>query len=61
MTDLCILCDKRCVKCYGPSNTNCTECVNGYFKLTSSDTCAESCPTGEFEDHFNPIDYLHDT
>lgn len=24
LTDLCILCDKRCVRCYGPTNMNCT-------------------------------------
>ncbi len=31
-TNLCMLCDFRCIRCTGPRNTQCTICRNGYYK-----------------------------
>lgn len=48
-TNLCVLCDKRCMQCFGPSNFNCTLCVNYYYKWTNATVCSSLCPIGQFQ------------
>jgi proprotein convertase subtilisin/kexin type 5 len=48
-TNLCVLCDYRCMKCFGPSNLNCTLCVNHYYKWTNATVCSSMCPTGQYQ------------
>ena len=38
-TNFCKLCDYRCMKCYGPTNFQCTQCVNLFYLYTDSHTC----------------------
>jgi len=46
LTNLCKLCDYRCMKCYGPSNYNCTLCVSLFYKWPTADVCDSYCPLG---------------
>lgn len=48
-TNLCILCDYRCMQCFGPSNFNCTLCVNYFYKWTNNTVCSSLCPIGQFQ------------
>jgi len=52
-TNYCKLCDKRCMTCYGPTNTQCTTCVNLYYKWTNADTCESYCPIGQFQQNIS--------
>lgn len=47
-TNLCMLCDFRCIKCTGPRNTQCSICTNGYYKWTNNTICEEYCPVGQY-------------
>lgn len=42
------MCDYRCMKCFGPTNFQCTVCVNGFYRFTDSQTCASACPLSQF-------------
>jgi hypothetical protein len=44
-----MLCDYRCIKCFGPSNLNCTLCANNYYKWTNATVCSSLCPIGQFQ------------
>lgn len=48
-TNFCKLCDYRCMKCFGPTNGNCTQCVNHYYLWTTATVCSSTCPTGQFQ------------
>lgn len=52
-TNLCVLCDYRCMKCFGPSNQNCTMCVNNFYKWTNATVCSSQCPTGQFQQNIS--------
>eukprot|EP01016_Furgasonia_blochmanni_P025614 TRINITY_DN27457_c0_g1_i2.p1 TRINITY_DN27457_c0_g1~~TRINITY_DN27457_c0_g1_i2.p1 ORF type:complete len:318 (+),score=32.56 TRINITY_DN27457_c0_g1_i2:143-1096(+) len=46
----CIDCPDPCESCSTP--TNCTKCVNGYIKLTQTETsCVKTCPIGMYADY----------
>ncbi len=47
-TNLCMLCDYRCVRCTGPMNTMCDMCRNGYYLWTTSTVCDNYCPIGQY-------------
>lgn len=49
LTNICCLCDSRCLKCSGPSNFNCSLCVNLYYKWTNATVCEDYCPEGQFQ------------
>jgi len=49
LTNFCGLCDFRCLKCSGPSNWNCSQCVNLYYKWTNASVCESFCPEGQFQ------------
>lgn len=49
LTNICKLCDYRCILCFGPSNFNCTQCVNNYYKWTTASVCESYCPTGQYQ------------
>lgn len=48
-TNICKMCDSRCMTCYGPTNFQCTSCVNHYYKWTNSNTCENYCPIGQYK------------
>lgn len=39
LSNICKLCDFRCMKCFGPSNFNCTLCVDNYYLWTNAPVC----------------------
>ncbi|KRX04787.1 WW domain [Pseudocohnilembus persalinus] len=46
VTDSCVPCDTSCATCYGPSNTECNSCNNGYYlnpDLSNPNTCQANC------------------
>ena len=43
------MCDYRCMKCFGPTNFQCTSCVNRYYKWTNASTCESYCPIGQYQ------------
>lgn len=47
-TNLCMLCDYRCIKCNGSMNTMCDLCRNGYYKWTNLRVCDNFCPIGQY-------------
>jgi len=49
ITNFCKLCDFRCMICNGPSNYNCSVCVNYYWKWTNATVCESYCPLGQFK------------
>jgi len=49
LTNICKLCDYRCMLCFGPSNFNCTLCIDNYFLWTNGPVCESYCPTGQFQ------------
>ena len=48
-TNFCMRCDYRCMKCFGPINTNCTACINHYYLWTNATVCSSLCPTGQYQ------------
>lgn len=42
---VCSLCDRSCLTCDGPANTNCFNCSVGYSEIDGQ--CTSSCPTGK--------------
>lgn len=57
-TNLCKMCDYRCMKCYGPSNFNCTMCVNNYYKWVQIDVCESYCPESQYKlDYSGTVPY----
>ena len=46
----CSACDKACVSCFGPTNTECQTCQSGFYLQASPDnsTCLNSCPTEDY-------------
>lgn len=41
---LCTKCDKSCLTCDGPSNTDCFDCATNYYSIDGQ--CTSKCPTG---------------
>ena len=41
-------CYSRCLTCFGPLNTQCDSCINGYFYENSSSSCEPNCSLGSF-------------
>ncbi len=37
------------MKCFGPSNRQCTQCINHYFLWTNDTVCSSLCPTGQYQ------------
>jgi hypothetical protein len=48
-SSICELCDYRCRLCTGPTNLDCSACVDNYFKWTTQTYCTPDCPDGEFQ------------
>lgn len=48
-TNICKMCDFRCMTCYGPTNFHCYTCVNRYYKWTNANTCESYCPIGQYQ------------
>lgn len=53
ITNFCKLCDFRCMKCTGPTNFECSLCVNHYFKWTNDTVCESYCPVGQFQQNIS--------
>ena len=49
LTNICKMCDMRCIKCTGPTNFECSECRNHYYKWTNATVCESYCPTGQYQ------------
>jgi hypothetical protein len=52
-TNFCKLCDYRCMKCFGPSNVECTACVNLFYLWTNDTVCTSTCPIGQYQLNIN--------
>lgn len=58
-TNLCLLCDDRCIKCDGPLNSNCTACRNNYYKWTHTTICDNYCPGFQWISSTTTCDNCH--
>ena len=50
---ICAPCDTSCSVCSGGTNTQCSACNSGFFLLSSSTTCLNSCPDGSWRNPSN--------
>jgi hypothetical protein len=41
------------MQCHGPTNLNCTLCVNNFYKWTTATVCSNFCPIGQFQQNIS--------
>ena len=46
---LCHMCDRQCINCTGPSNSDCTLCHSVNYTVNGTSECIETCPTGTYD------------
>ncbi|KAL4482200.1 hypothetical protein ABPG72_017981 [Tetrahymena utriculariae] len=44
--NICQPCDKKCQKCFGPSDNDCIECIQNYYFHQGINACKDSCIVG---------------
>lgn len=47
-SNLCTLCDSSCGSCEGPTETNCTTCLDAINYTLNDGTCTRTCPSGTY-------------